>query len=345
MSPQKSPKNRRSGSNIDQVALLAGVSRATVSRVMNGSAKVSPELILAVNKAIEKLEFIPNGTARRLAGGRSGLVALLIEESSEEFFANSFWGEVVTGFSEKITEAGMHPLMLIRPRSGTEDSLFATLQAAQMDAIAIFGWHKPVKILEKMLDPKMAVVFGGDFGGSKKYPCVDVNNVRGGYLATEHLIESGCRKILTITGDLTLQSARDRLGGYEMALSDSAIKYSEILVLHGDYTQSKAEYLMQEFLNRNISFDGVFAANDLSAVGVIEILRKAGLSIPRQVKVVGFDDSIIASKGLLPLTSIRQPMKELGSEVALTMLESLRGHKTKDKLLDVELVVRQSTSN
>ena len=147
-------------STIDQVADLAGVSRATVSRVINGSAHVSPERVKAVQRAIRKLNFTPNTTARRLAGGRSGLIALLIEESSEEFFTNSFWGEVVRGFSETIREAGMHPLMLIQPKSGTEESLFATLQAGQMDGLAIFGWHKPVKVLEKLLDPKMAVGSG-----------------------------------------------------------------------------------------------------------------------------------------------------------------------------------------
>lgn len=118
---------------IDLVAKAAGVSRATVSRVMNGSAKVSPEREKAVKKAIAKYNFTPNATARRLAGGRSGLIALLMEESSEEFFLNPFWGQVVQGFSTAITDAGLHPLLLIRPKSGTQDSLFATLQAGQMD--------------------------------------------------------------------------------------------------------------------------------------------------------------------------------------------------------------------
>ena len=144
---------------IDLVARAAGVSRATVSRVMNGSAKVSPEREKAVKKAIAKYNFTPNATARRLAGGRSGLIALLMEESSEEFFLNPFWGQVVQGFSTAITEAGLHPLLLIRPKSGTEDSLFATLQAGQMDGLAIFSWHRPVKSFEKMLDPKMVAIW------------------------------------------------------------------------------------------------------------------------------------------------------------------------------------------
>jgi DNA-binding LacI/PurR family transcriptional regulator len=177
---------------IDQVATAAGVSPATVSRVLNGTAKVSPEKEKAVRKAVAKFGFTPNATARRLAGGRSGLIALLMEESSEEFFLNPFWGQVVQGFSTAITEAGFFPLLLIRPKIGSEDVLFSTLRAGQLDGIAIFAWHRPLKSFEKLLDPNMPIVFGGDLGGSKKYAFVDVDNVKGGQLATNHLIESGC---------------------------------------------------------------------------------------------------------------------------------------------------------
>ena len=224
---------------IDQVAKAAMVSPATVSRVLNGTAKVSPEKEKAVRKAVAKYNFTPNATARRLAGGRSGLIALLMEESSEEFFFNPFWGEVVQGFSTAITDAGLHPLLLIRRKSGTEDSLLSTLQAGQMDGLAIFSRHRPLKSFEKMLDPKMAVVYGGDLGGSKNYPFVDIDNIKGGYLATKHLIDSGCKNIVTITGDLKLQSGRDRLDGYEQAISEAGMKLHDELVIHGDYTSQK----------------------------------------------------------------------------------------------------------
>lgn len=334
----------RTDSTIDQVAELADVSRATVSRVINGSAKVSPGKVKAVKRAIAQLSFTPNSTARRLAGGRSGLIALLIEESREEFFSNSFWGEVVRGFSETISEAGMHPVMLIQPKSGTEDSLLATLQAGQMDGLAIFGWHKSAKVLERLLDPKMAVVFGGDFGGSKKYPCVDVDNRWGGYLATQHLLESGCKNILTITGDLSLQSGRDRLSGYERALSDAGVAIDEKLIVYGDYTQLTAESLVRQLLESKKNFDGIFAANDLSAVGAIQILLEQGISIPQQVKIIGFDDSPVATKGNLPVSSIRQPIREFGAEVALSLLAILNGGQVGDKLLDVKLITRQSSA-
>jgi DNA-binding LacI/PurR family transcriptional regulator len=311
---------------------------------MNGTAKVSPEREKAVKKAIAKYNFTPNATARRLAGGRSGLIALLMEESSEEFFLNPFWGQVVQGFSSAIADAGLHPLLLIRPKSGTEDSLFATLQAGQMDGLAIFSWHRPVKTFEKMLDPKMAVVFGGDLGGSKKYPFVDVDNVKGGVIATKHLIESGCKNIVTITGDLKLQSGRDRLDGYEKALTDAGLKVQDQLVIHGDYTQSKAEDLTRKLLKSKIKFDGIFAANDLSAVGVINVLLQNGISVPGKVKVVGFDDSPVASRNQPSITTVRQPIRELGAEVAASLLAILDGNEVEDKMLDVKLIKRESSA-
>ena len=308
---------------IDQVAKAAKVSPATVSRVLNGTAKVSADKEKAVRKAVAKYNFTPNATARRLAGGRSGLIALLMEESSEEFFLNPFWGQVVQGFSTAITDAGLHPLLLIRPKSGTEDSLFSTLQAGQMDGLAIFSWHRPLRSFEKMLDPKMAVVFGGDLGGSKKYPYVDVDNVKGGYLATKHLIDSGCKNIVTITGDLKLQSGRDRLDGYEKAI---------------------AEELIRQLLKRKIKFDGVFAGNDLSARGAINVLLQNGISVPGKVKVVGFDDSPMASRNQPSITTIRQPIRELGAQVALSLLAILDGQEVEDKVLDVKLIKRQSSA-
>lgn len=342
----KTPQNsRQTDVTIDLVAKAAGVSRATVSRVMNGSAKVSKERELAVKKAIAKYNFTPNATARRLAGGRSGLIALLMEESSEEFFLNPFWGQVVQGFSTAIADAGLHPMLLIRPKSGTEDSLFATLQAGQMDGLAIFSWHRPLKSFEKMLDPKMPVVFGGDLGGSKKYPFVDVDNVKGGYLATKHLIDSGCKNIVTITGDLKLQSGRDRLDGYEKALIDAGIKIEDNFIIHGDYTQSKAEELTRKLLKSKVKFDGVVAGNDLSAVGVINMLLQNGISVPGKVKIVGFDDSPVASRNQPSITSIRQPIRQLGAEVAESLLSLLDGQRVEDKMLDVKLIKRESSSS
>jgi len=330
--------------NIDAIAKAANVSPATVSRVLNGTVKVSVAREKAVRKAIAKFNYTPNASARHLAGGRSGLIALLMEESNEEFFYNPFWSQVVQGFSTTISSAGALPLLLVRPRSGTENSVFSTLLKGKIDALAVLSWHASTTNIAKNLDPKIPTIVVGDFGKSINSSHVDVDNVKGGVLATEHLIASGCKKILTITGDLKLQSGRDRLEGYKKALTGAGHKISEEIILQGDYTSSTARELTAEALKKKIKFDGIFAANDLSAISAIEVLQENGFNVPKEVKIVGFDDSPIASSSSPSITTIRQPIRELGAEVALSLLAILDGEEVADKLLDVELIVRESTT-
>ena len=235
--------------------------------------------------------------------------------------------------------------MLIHPKSANEESLFATLKASKVDGIAIFSWHRPLKSLEKILDPSVAVVFGGDLGGSTKYPYVDVDNVKGGFLATKHLIDVGCKRIVTITGDLRLQSGRDRLEGYEKALKNAGLQIDESLILNGDYTQSKAEELTRTLLKKKIKFDGIFAANDLSAAGALGVLLQNGIAVPKKIKIVGFDDSPISARNEPSISTIRQPIRELGYEVANSLLELLKGKAAENKLIDVKLIKRATTSS
>jgi DNA-binding LacI/PurR family transcriptional regulator len=148
---------------------------------------------------------------------------------------------------------------------------------------------------------------------------------------------------VTITGDLKLQSGRDRLDGYEKAIAGAGMKINDQLVIHGDYTQSKAEELIRQLLKRKIKFDGVFAGNDLSALGAINVLLQNGITVPGKVKVVGFDDSPIASRNHPSITTIRQPIRELGAQVAHSLLAILDGQEVEDKVLDVKLIKRQSS--
>jgi DNA-binding LacI/PurR family transcriptional regulator len=149
---------------------------------------------------------------------------------------------------------------------------------------------------------------------------------------------------VTITGDLKLQSGRDRLEGYEQALSNAGLKVNDDLVIHGDYTQSKAEALVRQLIKKKVKFDGVFAGNDLSALGVINVLLQNGISVPGKVKVVGFDDSPIASRNQPSISTIRQPIRELGAQVAETLLAMLNGQEVEDKILDVKLIKRESSA-
>ena len=327
---------------IDEIALLAGVSKATVSRVMNGTAPVAKETKRRVEAAIKKSNYEPNVNARKLAGGSGGSIALVLEESTEEFFLNPFWKSVVEGFISQAANSHLHPVLFFHSKDSSDQELVSALIRGNYDAIAIFGWHRDIKILEKYIPEKMRIVFGGKQGESTRFSYVGVDNVKGGYLATKHLIEIGCKNIVTITGDLTVESSRERLEGYKRALTDSGIKIQKNFILEGNFTEKSAEGAIKDFLRKSPKFDAIFAGNDLMARGVFNVLKDSGLEIPQDVKLIGFDGSEVAKSHQPPLSTVGQPSFELGVKVA----EQLMAPLTEDLAnieLSLELILRESS--
>jgi DNA-binding LacI/PurR family transcriptional regulator len=334
-------KNRPS--TLDLVASSAGVSRATVSRVVNGYENVSPETRELVQKHLKRLGYQPNILARKLAGGRGNMIALVLEESSEEFFINPFWRSVVEGFMQVCQANKRNPMLFFHQKDESDQELINLLVEAQVDGIAIFGWHRDIRVLDQKIPKDMAVVFGGNQGVSKRFAFVGVDNFKGGKLATQHLIDKGCKKILHLTGSLDVLSARERVDGYKAALSESGIKYDPKLIVEGDYTTLTAQKLMKQVIKSKIDFDGVFAANDLSAAAVIEELQSAGIQVPSAVKVIGYDGSAIAEAHKPTITSIAQSPLLLGQKVAEKLMRSLEGETFENEEIEVKLVVRESS--
>jgi DNA-binding LacI/PurR family transcriptional regulator len=306
---------------IDDVAEKAGVSKATVSRVFNNSATVSPTTRKRVIAAMEKLEYTPNLHARKLAGG-SGAIALVLQESVKNFFANPFWCDVIDGFVSTSASQQLHPVLLFHSKEEGHLELINTLTLGNYDAVAFFGWHEDIAQLERDIPEGMRVVFGGRQGDSRRFTYVGANNLHGAELATSHLIDRGCRRIITITGDLDIESGRERLKGYKTALTNASLPFSQELVLQADYTDIGARKALQDFLKRNIPFDGIFAANDLMAIEALKILSDFEIRVPNQVKIIGFDDIPQAALTNPPLSTIHQPSYQLGQKVAEQLLQS-----------------------
>ena len=329
---------------IDEVALKAGVSKATVSRVMNGTATVSESTRSKVDMAIKKLNYQPNMNARRLAGGTSGSIALVLDESTDEFFSNPFWRSVVSGFISYAASHRQHPVLFFNPKNDPDRDLVDALVRGNYDAIAIFGWHHDIKIFEKLIPKQMRIVFGGRQGESSRFTYVGVDNVLGGEMATAHLIEQGCRNIVHISGDLNVESARERLQGYKNAHKRAGLKIRAANIVEGDFSQETAVSTMTKLLKRRDDFDGVFAANDLSAIGAISALQAHGIKVPRDVKVIGFDGTDLAKNFSPALSTVAQPSHVLGSEVARQLILP-----TDQMLVNVnlplELIARESSKN
>jgi len=189
----------------------------------------------------------------------------------------------------------------------------------------------------------MEVVFGGNQGKSTRFTYVGVDNEVGGEMATQHLIDQGCRDIVIITGDLEIQSARERLAGYEQALEKNGIKIRKNLILEGDFTQESAEKALTQAIQKRIPFDGIFAANDLMAAGCMKVLEGAKIKVPHQVKLIGFDGSDIALKSTPPITTIAQPSFDLGATVARNLAKVLKRETISSVKLDLELMTGATT--
>lgn len=322
---------------IDEIAEAAGVSKATVSRVMNGTAIVSEDRRLRVEATIKKLNYHPNPNARKLAGGVGGSIALVLEESTEEFFMNPFWKSVVQGFIDKASSSQLHPVLFFHSKVESDEFLVQALVRGNFDGVAIFGWHRDIKILEKHIPKNMSVVFGGNQGSSTRFTYVGVDNVAGGELATENLISAGCTKIATITGDLTVQSARERLDGYKKALKKAGLTFDKKFVLEGDFTKESAEAVLQAAMKRKLDFDGIFVGNDVMAAGALSVLQAHGVAVPKKVQLIGFDGSEIAKKASPSIASIAQPSYELGSVVAGNLVKALNREGISNVSLDLAL--------
>jgi len=306
---------------IDEIALSAGVSKATVSRVVNGSAPVSPDTREKVEAIMKANNYRPNLSARSLAGGGNGMIALVLDESTEEFFLNTFWKSVVQGFVEVCTSEGFYPILLFHSEKSSDRDLVATLMQGQLNAIAIFGWHRDIDVLERYMPKNSKVVFGGKQGESKRFTYAGVDNIQGGAIATEHLISKGCKNILMITGDLSVVSARERLTGYERTLKKHNIPVDKNKILNGGYTQVGAEKAIEKFLQSKEPFDGIFASNDVMAKSVVDLLATRNLTAGTDYKIIGFDGSDIATRNSPSITTVAQPSRLLGETVARQLIE------------------------
>jgi DNA-binding LacI/PurR family transcriptional regulator len=304
---------------LEQVAALAGVSRATVSRVVNGSPKVSPVVRAQVERAVAKLGYVPNRAARSLVTRRADSVALVVSEPHARFFSEPFFAGVVRGVSAVLAVTGVQLLLLIAQH--LDDPLPGTLERAGGPAVLV-----------------------GRPAGAAPASYVDADNRGGARKAVGHLAALGRRRIATIAGPPDMGVGQDRLDGYRDALAAAELDGAGDLVETGDFTDEGGAAAMDRLLGRpGPPVDAVFAASDLMAVGALRALRAAGRRVPDDVAVVGFEDSAVARYAHPPLTTVRQPIEELGRQATRLLLARVAGEPAGMHLiLDTELIVRSS---
>ena len=333
------PSPTNNPATIQDVADLAGVSIATVSRVVNGKSPVVPETAQRVMDAIRELNYVPRAAARILASKRTNTLGLIVPEISGEFFA-----PMLRGIEAAAGEAGFD--LLIHTTAYKKPEMRRhTLGEHNTDGLLVFIGSMELAELTRLNSIGFPVVFLHQTAPEGlSIPVVTVENKKGAMLAVEHLIEThNCRRIVYLSGPEDNEDSGWRERGYRLALEKHAIPFDPRLVLPGDFSSKRAAQSVRDFLESGQGFDAIFSGDDMAAVGALSALREAGLRIPEDVKIVGFDDIPLARHLTPPLTTIHAPTEEVG-RIATDLLVRLVRHEPieLEVLLPTELTIRQS---
>lgn len=324
---------------IEEVASAAGVSRSTVSRVVNGSTAVSPEALAAVRAAINELNYVPNRAARSLASRQTHAIALIVPEDTTRFFGDPFFAAIVAGITGALGGSD-YLLNLLIASDDPGDKMTSFVRNGGVDGALIVSHHTSDAFVDRIADA-VPVVFGGRPVRRRDGDyVVDVDNVAGARNATRRLIDIGRTRIATISGPLTMVASEDRVQGFRAALADAGLTpYAEE---EGDYSESSGAEAARRLLDGGRP-DAIFVASDLMARGALTALCSAGVRVPEDIALVGFDDSSVAITTDPQLTTMRQPMYAQGEAMARVLLSRLAGEEPPTTtILPTELVIRAS---
>jgi DNA-binding LacI/PurR family transcriptional regulator len=330
---------------LEEVARIAGVSRATVSRVVNGNPRVTADVRRSVEKAVDRLGYVPNPAARSLVTRRTQSVGLVIAEPAGRLFEDPFFPRLLRGVGAALSSRELQ-LVLLMPQAPHEESRVERyLTAGHVDGALLVSLHGNDPLPAAVAKRGIPVVVGGRPPRGAAVSYVDVDNVQGARSAVEHLIETGRKVIGTISGPPDMSAGLDRLAGYRQALDAAGIARDGSLETTADFSQQGGADAMRRILEVRPDVDAVFAASDLMAAGAIGVLRASERRVPEDVAVVGFDDSPVAETTDPPLTSVRQPIEEMGAEMVRVLLEHAAhpGSVPRTVILATQLVRRRSS--
>ncbi|QNA94076.1 MULTISPECIES: LacI family DNA-binding transcriptional regulator [unclassified Microbacterium] len=324
---------------IEEVASAAGVSRSTVSRVVNGSTAVSPEALAAVRAAIDELNYVPNRAARSLASRQTHAIALIVPEDTNRFFGDPFFAAIVAGITGALGGSD-YLLNLLIASDDPGDKMTGFVRNGGVDGALIVSHHTSDAFIDRVADAVPVVYGGRPVRRHEGDYVVDVDNVAGAREATRRLIDIGRKRIATISGPVTMVSSGDRIQGFRAALADAGL--TPFAEEEGDYSEASGADAMRRILDVGRP-DALFVASDLMARGALTVLRAAGVRVPEDIALVGFDDSSVAVTTDPQLTTMRQPMYAQGEAMARILLSRLAGEDPpQTTILPTELVVRAS---
>lgn len=325
---------------LDDLAALSGVSRATVSRVINGGP-ASEKTRRKVMDVLELTHYRPNVAARTLASGRAGVVGVVMHVDPHLLFRDPYFGQLLQGMSDVLAEQSVGLMLWLGNRS-KEETLDRVRWMGLLDGVIVTAHATDDPLVDGLLASPLPTVLIGHRREDRSASYVDIDNIHAADTVTTHLIQIGRQRIGHISGHPRTVAAEDRITGYRRAMHRAGLP-TDGLIVEGDFNRESGAIGAATLIERGV--DGIFAANDATAQGALETIHARGLRVPEDVALAGFDDLEFAARLDPPLTTIRQGVLEQGAEAVNTLLQLLEDPEAPRRvILPTELVIRQSTT-
>lgn len=328
---------------MEKIGQMAGVSRATVSRVINNNPKVKPELKERVLNVIAKTGFQPNLAARSLVSQRSNVIGLVIPRQVQSLFTDPYFPKLIQGVTQACNAQGYTLALFLFHNQEDERVLYPRiLNPSMIDGVILTSSELKTPLIPKFVNNNMPFIVVGTVLDYPQANFVTVDNQNSSQKAVKHLIQQGRKRIATITGSFNTSVGLERYRGYQKALQDAGFTLDETLVAEGSFTENSGYTAMKALLVQQP--DAVFVASDTMAFGAIRAIKQANLRIPTDIAVVGFDDLDAAAQTDIALTTIRQPINETGVLAVETLLDIIENGLTPvhHVVLPTQLVIRKT---
>ncbi len=335
----------RDAPTLESVAARAGVSRATAGRVLSGSPRVSDHARSAVLRAADELSYVTNRAARSLMTRRGDSIAFVVAEREERFFADPFFSLVLRGVHAVVAEHDLALVFTAVSGDAERERFERFARGGHVDGVVFVSLHGDDPLPERLQDAGVPVILQGrPFGTARDaaapVPYVDADNHAGARAATRLLADTGRRCLGTVTGPLDMAAAVDRFDGFRAELDALGIRPAA--VAHGDYSVESGRRAVHALLEEAPDLDGVVVGNDLMALGALQAVAERGRRVPDDVALVGFDDIPLAAAATPPLTTVRQPMAQMGMAMATALLDEAGRAGDLALVLPTEVVRRAS---
>jgi len=328
---------------LENIAAKAGVSRSTVSRVVNEDPNVRSETRERVLKIIEETGYYPNAAARSLASKRSQVLGLLVPRSVHTFFTDPYFPRLTQGIAQACNEYDYTlSLFLLHTEDDERKVIPRISRPGMVDGIIVQATHIGDEAIPRLSQGNIPFLVAGRPVNATDASYIDVDNVSGARMAVSHLVGLGYERIGTVTGALSSAVGQDRLEGYHQALVHHRLPVSKELIVEGDFSEDGGYHAANTLLVHQP--DAIFVASDTMAIGALRAIHEAGLSVPADIAVVGYDDLPPARRAIPPLTTVRQPIRRFGIKAVETLLEIIESGSFPPRkvILGTELVIRES---